>query len=461
MAKHFSNYTEGLLKENPTLDITQLKTELFKKRIMIKDDDLSDLAIVYHKYDMQSSSDLEKVCRSLVINKSTFEVVSYTCPNPTCNKDAQRLLISANVENINFYRCYEGSLLSLFHYNGIWYLSTRRCLDANKSVWSGVSHYQMFMDVLDKEGLTFEGFCETLDVSRGYYFVLIHHHIKNMIDYTPLFGDNYSKLCLAFVRDSHTQLVIDDYELPNQYTHIFKSDQVSLNDFNDENKEISLTPSHEGVVSKISIDGNEYLLKLQNLSYQFLKAQGPELNIFKGYSYLYQRGQLKNFISNSNHTNYEKITNPHKSSEHFDTVGMIDAVFKVLSSELFELFKLLWDFKTNKHLNIELYNLLPKEYKDILYGLRGIYFEIKKKKLFLGVKDIYNYIKTIDVEHFCALLRQRKLMFNWIVLESKTNEHLQNFKNISLKCEKVHMKLIAIFINRLFPEILSSDIPEF
>jgi hypothetical protein len=110
-------------------------------------------------------------------------------------------------------------------------------------------------------------------------------------------------------------------------------------------------------------------------------------------------------------------------------------------------------------LNVELYNILPKEYKDILYGLRGIYFEIKKNKSLFGIKDIYNYLKFIDIEHFCALLRQRKLMFNWIILESSTNLHLQSFKTISVKCEKVQLKLTAIFINRLFPEILASDIP--
>jgi hypothetical protein len=36
---------------------------------------------------------------------------------------------------------------------------------------------------------------------------------------------------------------------------------------------------------------------------------------------------------------------------------------------------------------------------------------------------------------------------------------LKNFRKISDKCDKVHSKLIAIYINKLFPEILPSDIP--
>jgi len=204
MANYFTNYIKDLKKENPTLDIKQLKSELYKNRIMIKDGlpnetvqsttDLepsttelepsttelehvneseptteldpstteldpsttelepptNPLSLVYHKYDIQSSSELEKFCRSLVIETNTFKVVSYTCPNPICNKDAQRVLINNNVEHINFQRCYEGSLLSLFHHGDKWYLSTRRCLDASKSIWNGVTHQQIFMDVLNK-----------------------------------------------------------------------------------------------------------------------------------------------------------------------------------------------------------------------------------------------------------------------------------------------------------------------
>ena len=69
------------------------------------------------------------------------------------------------------------------------------------------------------------------------------------------------------------------------------------------------------------------------------------------------------------------------------------------------------------------------------------------------------YLKNIDVDLFCALLRQRKLMFNWTVI-NKTNPHLNLFKTINNHCDKVHIKLIAIFTNKLFTDISSSDIPQ-
>ena len=76
-----------------------------------------------------------------------------------------------------------------------------------------------------------------------------------------------------------------------------------------------------------------------------------------------------------------------------------------------------------------------------------------------GVKDIYQYLKLIDIEQLCALIRQRKLMFNWVII-NKTNTNLNLFRTISNKCEKVHLKLFAIFTNKIFPEIMPTDIPQ-
>jgi hypothetical protein len=177
---------------------------------------------------------------------------------------------------------------------------------------------------------------------------------------------------------------------------------------------------------------------------------------------LYQTGILKDYIQNSkDHKNLDKIANPNNSDELFDTVGVVDCVFKVFTSELFELYKLLWKLTNGEQQNSELYNILPKEYKDILYALRGLYFKIKanpEKKLF-GMKDIYQYLKYVDIEQICALLRQRKLMFNWVIL-NKTNDNLTLFRTISNRCDKVHLKLIAIFTNKLFPDIMQNDIPK-
>ena len=67
-------------------------------------------------------------------------------------------------------------------------------------------------------------------------------------------------------------------------------------------------------------------------------------------------------------------------------------------------------------------------------------------------------MKSIPTEQFIAFLRMRKLMFNW-VKNNQSNANLKEFGSISSHCDKVHVKLCAIFTNKLYPNIMPNDIP--
>ena len=100
---------------------------------------------------------------------------------------------------------------------------------------------------------------------------------------------------------------------------------------------------------------------------------------------------------------------------------------------------------------------------------RGIYFKNKSNiynsndsnKLYLQIKDIYQYLKQIDSDTFEQFLRIRKLMYNWVKHNNvEYEQELKKFNKISEKCDKVHFKLTAIFTNKLFPNIMQDDLPE-
>ena len=78
-------------------------------------------------------------------------------------------------------------------------------------------------------------------------------------------------------------------------------------------------------------------------------------------------------------------------------MGIIDSVFKVITMELFVLFKELWDLDTGNHKNKDLYNILPNEYKNILFNIRKIYFIKRKQQNELMIKHVYHYLKSVDV----------------------------------------------------------------
>ena len=455
----------------------QLCSDLFKQGILSKQYDDDNLLLVYNKFEDINMSELKRECRSLVLDKSTLKIKAYSCETPLLNLDKEKTLDPLTIIN----ECYEGTLLSLFYHNDKWYVSTRRCLNSDVSVFNidpsnvSKSHYQMFEEVLAKSGfINFDTFSRNLDITKSYYFVLIHYENKHIIDYTSELGPEYTYLSLVSIRDVNmVELNLNESELPFINKYIFLPKKLdSIDDFiimNHENK-YDKTPQTEGIVVKVfSHETNKYkLYKLQTDSYKFALAIGNDQNMYKGLIHLYQNNKLIDYFDQNPNSSFIQIANPLNIHELYFSVGVIDSTFKVCTSELFELFKILCSLKTGKSQNKELYDILPKEYKDIMYGIRGIYF--MKKALFfdntiegpknthLTINDIYNYLKKLPVESLIDFLRARKLMFNW-VSNDKTFKSIVEFGNVSGLCNRSQLKQCAIFTNKLHPNVTFNDFP--
>jgi hypothetical protein len=469
----------------------ELRKKLYEQGVLCKDYEDDGLMLLYHKYEMPITNEFERECRSMVIDRTTFKIVSYSCETPRLNKEGLDYLLAHSSEPQIINPCYEGTYLSVFNHNGKWYVSTRRCLDSQESVFNPVqkqspmSHYEMFDEILKKSGYEdFNDFSKKLDTTKSYYFVLIHHQNKHVIDYTTTFGENYGRICLTTVRDNEMR-ELDIYEDKLDFVSYDETGNIfvptkmeSFESFANLNKSVNYTevPTFEGVVIRVW-DGTmnkNHLIKLQSMNYQFSQVLGMDKNLFKGLIYLYQNDKLAEYFKqNTNAQQLKKIVNPLNTSESYDAVGMVDAVFKVCTMELFELFKVMWSLKTGKPENKTLYELLPKEYRDMMYGVRGLYY--KKKAILMGkdkesvtsediknshlkISDIYNHLKAQTTDTLVAFLRMRKLMMNW-TRQDTTNVDLKEFANVSKLCDKVHLKLCAIFTNKLFPTIMPNEIP--
>jgi len=457
---------DDYLNKNAGMGVKDLRSKLYGEGVLSKDYQDDGLILLYNRFENKNKNDLEKECRSVILNRNNMEIVSYSCNTPIVNMEAINYMLKESNNNNKFYECYEGTLMSLFYFNEKWYLSTRRCLDSKKSKWKERTHYDMFCDVLNLDNYDFDSFTEKLDKTKCYYFILVHFNNKNIVDYTSRFGEGYTKLVLAFVRnEEQSEVDLSSLELNFLSDNIFLSNQYESLDFFDErNKNYSIDdkPDSEGVIVKSLVDGQYKYLKLQYMNYQFHNAMGSEKNLFMGFVHLYQKNKLVNYFENNeNFIKYRKIINPINTNESYDTIGVVDAVFKVLTSELFLLYKLFWNFKTGQHQNEALYKMLPKVYKDLLFGIKGVYFKLKAEStglVFLRIKNIYNYLKSLNSSLIENLLHNRKLMLNWSKLENTTE--LKLFNSISDRCDKVHLKLTAIFTSKLFPEIMPDDLPK-
>jgi len=187
--------------------IETLKNTLYSKNILIKDYDEENMLLLYTKFNTSIKTELQRECRSLVLDKNTFKIVSYSCETPLINNDAYNYLNYIYQYNYNYIDdydivspCFEGSLISIFYNNNKWYISTRKNIIINSD--DNNPHYLMFINTLKKANYdNFDIFCQTLDNTKSYYYVLIHHQNTNVLDYSSIFGNEYMKLSLI-ARDS-------------------------------------------------------------------------------------------------------------------------------------------------------------------------------------------------------------------------------------------------------------------
>jgi hypothetical protein len=411
------------------ININDISKELYKKGVLSKVYDTENLILLYNKFDNQIYTDLQRECRSLIIEKDTLKIISYSCETPHLNNNALEKLSNIPNKRMIINKCYEGTYLSLFNYNNKWYISTRRCLHSEDSTFKSKSHFQMFEDIINKSKFeNINNFTEKLNKNNSYYYILIHYENIHLIDYSSEFGDNYTKLCLTSIRDSNlNELIIEEEELNFLCNDIFITNK--LDNITYENNIFNKNPKEEGLIIKLwNSNFNKYnLLKLQNINYQFVRICNI-YNIYAGLMFLYQQNKLINYLSIEK--NMSKITN-------YDTIGIIDGLFKNCTYELFELYKLLWSLIDGSNLNMELYKILPKEYKTIFYNIRGIYY----KKNNLNINDIYNYLKQLQIDKLLTYIKKK---YN-ILLHSDETE----YKKIVIKMDTLQTKLFTTFVELL------------
>ena len=220
---------------------------LFKKGILSKN--YGNMILLYRKYDSMITNELERECRSLVIDYNTLNIIAYSCEFPRLNTEGYNYLVSLKLNEINNITensntinniCYEGAYFTVFYYNDDWYISSHTDLYSRNETNIKSMNHKLFFDIIDSD------FYEKLDKNKIYNFILLHYKNKKIIDYSELFGDSeYKKLCLTCVRDLYMKEEDIYSESINICEYIFTPEKdKTISD-------ILNTPHLEGVIIKI------------------------------------------------------------------------------------------------------------------------------------------------------------------------------------------------------------------
>ena len=366
-------------------NIDDFKKEIKQKIPDIRFNESNNLLLLANKYKTNNYniSKLEKECKNIIIDKQTKKILVYLYDSILYNEDANHFLINNNIKDDytkQIYKAYEGTTIILHYYDNKWNICTRKCLDSNKSAWNNKTYYKLFHETISE----YDNFYDNLNKDYYYTFLLIHYQNKNIVDYSFLFGENYKKLFLIMCKSNSTHIEIDDETIFNNNMIINKPELLDnfdyINEINSQN-EIELPVKDIGVIVKLThkTNNNINLLKFNTNNYKIINKLKPNYNNkLKTFIDLYKQELLKEHLIYYP-DNKNIILKENNIEREFDIIGIIDSIFKVITSELFELFKLLYDLKNCSHKNKELYEKLPNEYKIILYKIRGLYFEKKEK----------------------------------------------------------------------------------
>lgn len=389
------------------------KYNLFVKK-MNKEEEKEDILMIHN--NQENSKDKENViyreCRSIIIDVSEkTKVISYSHDNVYYSTiDEYKFEDNDTIEE-----SFEGTMINVFYHNDKWYFSSTRCPSIDESFFftDKKSHGEMFNEILsqyykDVENVRDE-FVKNLDKNKCYFFVILHHENKYIVDYTSIYDTNYKRLVHIITRDKETQI-----EENNNLNINFLIKPKKFNSFNEAKEWLennNTKCNKEGLIIKRKNQDNNknILIKIPSNIYTTIRIEKPNYaNIWVGCIEIFQRN---NPLYNPD--NYLQKYYPDKKINDLDITGVLFLIFKNLSIELLNIYNFftIYDEKNNKYnkINQEEYNNLfnKNEFKTYCNQLQRLqYYQYKylKKNLklidilthlrsYTNPKDIYNMIK--------------------------------------------------------------------
>lgn len=101
---------------------------------------------IYESLITTKKVDFIHECNGLVLQQDTWKPISVPPRNLWKHPSMKRL--GDNLENYEVYEAVDGTLMTLYHWNNSWVLSTPKAYDANKMKILGVSYEQMYKEAI-------------------------------------------------------------------------------------------------------------------------------------------------------------------------------------------------------------------------------------------------------------------------------------------------------------------------
>jgi len=407
-----------------------------------------NLLLIHNNQKTSKENEIYNECRSIIIDTYDIpKIVSYSHDNVLYSTIEEYV----KQENDIIEESYEGSMVNVFNYNDKWYFSSTKCPSINNSYFFNdkISHGEMLDEILkqyypDTENVNVrDEFVKNLDKNKCYFFIILHHDNKYIVDYSNIYGDNYKKLVHIITRDKETQieeydtLEIDYLIKPKKFDNFVEAKEW----LNNNNNNICYK---EGlIIKRKNLENNKnILIKIPSNQYTSIRIEKPNYsNIRIGCIEIFQRNN-----SSYNPDNYLQKYYPENIQSNLDITGILHFIFKNLSYELYNIYTYFTDYNvTNgkyEKKNIEVFNKLFSNHQLKTFNnqiLKLQYYQYKYLKKSFRQIDFLNHLRN----HTCPkdiynMIKEHKVL----VAHENFSEIFKTFENL----EKIN-KYVNIYLN--------------
>jgi hypothetical protein len=398
------------------------KYNLFVKKY----EDNEKILMIHNNQNNFNSNEIYKECRSIIIDTldNKAKIVSYSHDNVLYS-----IIEEIKIEDNDIIEeSFEGTMVNVFNYNDKWYFSSTKCPSIDKSYFfsDNKSHGEMLDEILKQYYPNLdnvrEEFVKNLNKDKCYYFIILHHENKYIVDYSSIYGNDYKKLVHIITRDRTTQ--IEEYDALNLDYLIKPKKFINLSEakewLNNDNDKEGL------IIKRINKENNKnILIKIPSEQYTLIRIEKPNFsNIWVGCIEIFQRNNLL-----YNPDNYLQKYYPEKIKSNIDITGVIHFIFKNLAYELYNIYIFFTDYDKENGIyekkNKEIYNKLFDNHKlntlnKQIQKLQNYQYKYLKKSYRINdilnhlrnhtcPQDIYNMIKEhkvlVDSEYFSNIFK--------------------------------------------------------
>ena len=240
-----------------------------------KEPNLVLLHNTYKRVDVHHFQELYDECRSVILDMAApdGENIIVTYANSIFDRMNDKQYESVKMDTDVCEPTHEGTVVTVYHYNGKWYFGTTSCpsVDSSRYFHPTKSHGDMFNEALMKlypnkpeDQNIRECFTQHLNPDCAYAFVLVHHENRHVMDYTSVFGEGYAKLVHISTKNRKT---LEEVPVFGTFTDV---DILSTSPYNtvDEALHALQTDPHVYALIVKKEDGKRYKVSRESIVHQ-------------------------------------------------------------------------------------------------------------------------------------------------------------------------------------------------